>query len=540
MGADEVASRWDPGERGRWGTWPGERLVLAVGRTYTSAVRLLDALAVFRGDPRVDVLFAFDDGTAFFDGAEELVRAAGWRRVPWADAGDLACDLVLTASENVDLSRFRADVPVVVLPHGIGFHKIVPDTAGGTRVSGVVPDRYLRGRDVSLVTSHDAQAEALQDAHPDAADRCVTVGDAAFDRMRASLPLREYYRAALGVAEGRRLLVVTSTWAADSLLGRVPDLPARLLGALPADEYAVAVVTHPNIASRHGPAKVGQVLADASDAGLVRIPPRAGWQASLVASDLVVGDHGSVTLYGAALDRPVLLGPPGPTTAVPGTPPDELSRRAPRLDVRLPLLPQIEKALAGGPVSGIAADVFDHRGQAAEALRALLYSRLGLDPPEFPAAVRAFEDPVPEPVVRPRSFHVHTRPTAPGRIALWRFPIGVPQGPPPVPDAFHHRSVAEDERDRASFWNASVLVRRLPGDASWVRGRLADDARLLAATVTAEGGCMVGHRDGRLLHVAGTDDPTLAAAAVYTCVRAGAPLEGRFVLPTGEVTVTLR
>lgn len=538
VGAERVAGLWARGERGRWSTWGGERLVLAVGRTFTSTVRLLDALPVFRGDPRVDVLFAFDDTTAYYEGAGELVRAAGWRTVPWTDAGRLDHDLVLTASENVDLRQLDGGAPVVVLPHGIGFHKNVPDAEGGTRVSGVVPDRYLRGRDVSIVVAHDAQAEALRASHPEAARRCVTVGDPAHDLMAASLPLREYYRAALGVPEGRRLVVVSSTWAADSLLGRLPDLPARLLGALPVDEYAVAVVTHPNIASWHGPAKLRQVLADASDAGLVRIPSHAGWQAALVASDLVIGDHGSVTLYGAALDRPVLLGPSGPTAAVPGTPPDELSRRVPHLDARLPLLPQIEKALVSGPVADGATGVFGNRGGAAEALRALLYERLGLDPPERPVELRAYPDPVPEPVTRPRSFHVFTRFAAPGRIDLWRFPVGVPLGPS-VADAYRHRSVAEDERDLRQRWNASVLVRRLPADASWVSRRLAeDDALLLTATITSDGACLVGHRDGRLFRAHGTEDPTLAAATVYTCVRADVAPDGTFTLPTGPVTVT--
>ncbi|MFC7740294.1 hypothetical protein ACFQXA_03960 [Nocardiopsis composta] len=59
------------------------------------------------------------------------------------------------------------------------------------------------------------------------------------------------------------------------------------------------------------------------------IPPEQGWQAALVAADAVIGDHGSVTYYAAALGRPVLLAAFDEGEVLPGSHIDLLGRAAP-------------------------------------------------------------------------------------------------------------------------------------------------------------------------------------------------------------------
>ncbi len=87
---------------------------------------------------------------------------------------------------------------------------------------------------------------------------------------------RDRYRSRLGAVDGRRLVVVHSTWSEHSLLGRHPELPLRLVTSLPADEFAVAAVFHPNVWARHTPAGVLERLGSAVDAGLMIIPPQEG------------------------------------------------------------------------------------------------------------------------------------------------------------------------------------------------------------------------------------------------------------------------
>src|SRR3569833_757390 len=107
----------------RWNTTDHQRRVLAVARTFTSTVRLLEALFVYNGDDRIEVIFTVDASSRFSKEVTNLLRREGIRPIPWEDHKAVGADLVITASENVDMNGL--DVPKLVLPHGIGFNKTV-------------------------------------------------------------------------------------------------------------------------------------------------------------------------------------------------------------------------------------------------------------------------------------------------------------------------------------------------------------------------------------------------------------------------------
>ncbi|MEU7639963.1 CDP-glycerol glycerophosphotransferase family protein [Streptomyces sp. NPDC039016] len=406
----------------RWRTFPGARLVVAVARTVTSTVRVLDVLRpVLRDDPRVHLVFAFDPTSAFNDGVHALLRSVGARVLPWHQFARVSPDLIITATENADLTAAHHTCPVLVLPHGVGFHKVVPDSRSDRdRLAGVVPDALLHSGRAWLAISHPDQAAQLAAAHPATAGRTLLVGDPCHDALLDGRALRTTYRTALGIADGRRLIMLSSTWRDHSVLGRDPALPARLLAELPLDDYAVALVTHPNITSAHGSYVLRSHLDSAHDAGLLTIPPTAGWQATLLAADLLIGDHGSVTFYGAALGTPLLLGAFGDDEAVDGTPMAELGRIAPRLRPDAALRPQIERVLGLGRVPGddtlerlrkVGESAFAAPGRALELLRTAVYDLLRLPEPAdgSPPPRRAPEPPVPQDRPEPvTACYVHT------------------------------------------------------------------------------------------------------------------------------------
>jgi hypothetical protein len=506
-------------------------------------VRLLEAVRVFESDYRVRVVFAHDDSSAFSGGVPDLLRAEGISAVPLAQLSGSSFDLVLTASENVELRQVEA--PVVVVPHGIGFHRYVPDSdSPGTRLSGVVPVRRLRGTDTWMTVAHPAQRDQLLAEYPEAASRCVVTGDLAFDRMAASLPLRERYRRALGVGSGQRLVAVTSTWGDGSLIESWRGLPARLAGELPADEYKVALILHPNVWTWHGDYVVRMWLARARDAGLMVVPPAGSWQALLVAADLVIGDNGSVTLYGAALDRPVLLaGDHAKAAVAPGTPPDELAETADRLaDGRL-LEGQVEASVSGhrsGRFAPLASRMFARRGDAAEALRDFLYARLDLPVPETLPVISAAAMPEPDRIV-PRSFVVYSR-AEEDRVDLWRFPAAVPNAGARDAGAVRHLLVDEEEPDRRLPANASVVVRRtVTGHAearAWLDAVLGLYPCQVGAVAVAEG-CLAVVRDGPRVHLSVPPDCcALGASALYARIRAGQPPSGRIIVQAGTASFT--
>ncbi|MGW1838026.1 CDP-glycerol glycerophosphotransferase family protein [Streptomyces sp. NPDC002067] len=563
----------------RWRTFPTERTVVVIARTVTSTVRVLDVLGpVFRDESRVDLVFAFDPSSAFNDGVHDLIRSVGARVLPWHQYRDLAPDLVITATENADLAVEGHTAPVLVLPHGVGFHKVVPDSRSAQdRLAGVVPDALLRSGRAWLAVSHPDQAEQLAAAHPLTKGRTLLIGDPCHDTLVNGVDLRATYRDALGVTGNRRLIVLSSTWRDRSLLGQNPTLPARLLAELPMDDYAVALVTHPNIVSAHGVYQLRSLLASPLSAGLLRLPPTDGWQAALVAADLLIGDHGSVTFYGAALGKPLLLGAFSEEEAVPGTPMAELGRRVPRLEPGVPLRPQIERALVGahGPADGaslseLGAKALVAPGHALRRLRTAVYGLLGL--PERPAPLPRFApetpcpaDPLPDITAVHLTTEIRDTPAGP-RVNIRRTPAAVghfadtagPEattgtageadarddspsaGPLPFGDTFRHLSCSDLERDRELPENASVLVRDTAAASAADADRWSADVfsrypgSLLTSTAVAGAGCRVGLRDGRTVVSSLAEDrhgAMITAALVYALLRSGRPL--------GTVTFTL-
>ncbi|MFF1420510.1 hypothetical protein [Streptomyces sp. NPDC058280] len=526
----------------RWSTFHGEKTLVVAARTVTSTVRVLELLpALVRGDSRVTVVFAYDPTSAFNDGVLQLLRDAGCRIMSWSQLSGITPDLIVSASENVDVPD--GDCPVLVLPHGVGFQKLVPDSrTPSARLSGAVPDSLLGTGRAWLAISHPDQREQLLASHPKAAGRTLLVGDPVFDQLFNSLPRARSYKEALGVATDQRLVVISSTWGPTSLIGRDPGFPARLLAELPYDEYRVAAIIHPNVWSGHGSWQIRTTEAAALEAGLMLVPPVHAWRPALVAADVVIGDHGSVTLYGSALGKPVLLGSFG-DDAVPGTAVARLAHAAPHLDRRAHLRPQIDSALrehAPARYAEITARAFAEPGQALARLRAVVYELLKLTEPES-GPLRPTLAPAEPPVATVTSWMVETS-TAPEEercvVTVRRHAAAVSGDSREVPGTFLHLACDEEERDQHLTESASVLLRHRPAPLTvtalrWIQDTLDRfPGSFLAATALDGGGCLVGLRDGRIVEATVTgraNAPGLPAAVVYTCLRAELPLDDVFV-----------
>jgi len=141
-------------------------------------------------------------------------------------------------------------------------------------------------------------------------------------------------------------------------------------------------------------------LDDCRRGGVVLVPPEEGWRAGLIASDLVIGDHGSVTFYGAALGKPTLLAAWPEDAVDPVSPVGMFVAAADRLDPRLPLGEQVRAAIEHGRThEEITRFTTSVPGEAARLLRAEFYRLLDLPEPESAALTRVI--PLPELTLRP-------------------------------------------------------------------------------------------------------------------------------------------
>jgi hypothetical protein len=203
--------------------------------------------------------------------------------------------------------------------------------------------------------------------------------------MAASLPFRQAYRRALGVAEHGTLITVSSTWTLASTFGRLPRIYSRLLAEVGTahDRTQVAAVLHPNVWAVHGAWQVRAWLADAIRQGLLVVPPDDGWQAVMIASDHVIGDHGSTTSYAAAIGVPATLATFPADNIRAGSIAAGLSRAAARLDLDAPLLPQLAAARPRR-CAGLGRTISSRPGETARLLRVAMYDLLGLPEPSWP------------------------------------------------------------------------------------------------------------------------------------------------------------
>jgi hypothetical protein len=209
----------------------------------------------------------------------------------------------------------------------------------------------------------------------------VVVGDPCLDRLLASLPQRERYRQAFGIADGQRLVVVSSTWGRGGIFGGVPDLLPRLMEEAREAGCRIAALVHPGVWTQHGHRQVRAWLHECREAGLILAEPADDWRALLLAGDQFIGDHGSVTAYAAALGLPVLrLTPPDLAVPYRGSPQAVLDDALDRLDPDRPLLPQCAAAKAADAAAVIAA-LSSVPGEAHRLLRHSMYRLLDLDEP---------------------------------------------------------------------------------------------------------------------------------------------------------------
>ena len=489
--------------------------MLAVGRSGAALTRFQDVLQIFANDPRVRVRYTAPPGSAHADGTARFLGNLGAKTIRWSAATREAHHLAVATSANAALHRLRA--PVLLLPHGAHRHKL---DAG--QPYGLSPAQLIhRGRLVpaAIGLSHTDQYEILSRSCPPALERAVLVGDPCYDRLVAATHLAPRLRRRFNLGAGRELVVISSTWGPGSLFATAPQLPEQLLAQLPADQYALALVLHPNIWSEYGRDQIlGRWFERAVRAGLMVVPWEQGWQAALLSADYVVGDHGSVTYYAAALGKPVLLAAFEADGLVPDTALTRLAQRAPRLDARGPIPAQLaaagRDAAAGAPTE----PAFSVPGRSLLVLRDLAYDLIGLTPPATVPDPPAVPEPAPYSHT-PSAYRVHLEPAiGPGArgVRVQRFSVLAP-GDDPHARLPRHIAADLEHPHLRHLRQAAVLYTRgpqaAPVDPEAVWGEY-PGARVLAH-IDAEA-CTVQLAEGpRASAVVQGVDPALVASLVY-------------------------
>jgi hypothetical protein len=391
------------GPRATWGaTFLNQRKVLVVAHSVAAASRLADVWPLVEADRRIQLVFSRPPGALVAHGTDEFLAGLGGVVVPWAVAAQARFDLAIAASHG---GLEHVNAPVVTMSHGVGFSKYFVRYEGrGPQVPLEVAglgraELVYRGRVIpsAVLVPTRRNLDRLSREVPEAAAVATVVGDPCFDRLAMSVPRRAAYRDALDV-HGRKLVAVSSTWGEGSLLRRWPDLLPQLAEELPRDEYLLVAIVHPNTSGWHGRRQLFSWYGDAISRGLIFVPPEEGWRAVLAAADALIGDHGSVSAYAAAIGIPVLLAAFPDEDVDRESPLRDLARIAPShrpgQSVRS-LLPVARAAWTPEGASAIRARITDVPGESARIIRRVMYRLMDLPEPDTDPAVC----PVPVPAV---------------------------------------------------------------------------------------------------------------------------------------------
>ncbi|HET8657709.1 MAG TPA: hypothetical protein VFM55_01770 [Micromonosporaceae bacterium] len=357
-----------------------------MAHTIVTCHRLFDVVDLIETDPRVQVVFTVAP-SPFNHSVPQYLERRGAHVVPWSQAIREPFDLAVAAA-YYGLDHLHA--PLVMMAHGAGHGRLVRPTL--TR-GPILEERPVYGLDAqrltndgavlatALLLSHHGEREVLHRQCPAALEVAVLAGDPCFDRLVASLPWRPQYRQALGVSDDQELVVVSSTWGPDGLFGNSPTLLPWIMDELVDEPFRAAALLHPAVWAAHGIRQVRAWTRDCREAGLLLLDPAQDWRALLVAADHLIGDHGSVTAYGAGIGRPVLhLAPTRSKVMAAGSAQQLVATTAARLEQRQPLIPQLRTA---PPIDrdAVVAALTSRPGHAHQLIRRTMYRLLGLDEP---------------------------------------------------------------------------------------------------------------------------------------------------------------
>jgi hypothetical protein len=143
-------------------------------------------------------------------------------------------------------------------------------------------------------------------------------------------------------------------------------------------------------------------LADCLRRGLSLVPPEADWRAVLAAADFVIGDHGSLSTYGAVTGVPVLLGGFPGSDVNPESAQALLGAAAPRITSRGSLRRQLLRAaedFTPGRYRAVVERITSEPGRFDRNMQRLIYRLLRLRRP----ATVPYPRPVPAPFLISRA-----------------------------------------------------------------------------------------------------------------------------------------
>lgn len=291
---------------------------------------------------------------------------------------------LMAFADHDQMDRFPVCVPKVFIGHGIYGSKLIDG------VPYLHDPHWIEHRGRVFYTrmfeSSDYAVECAIRHNPDLRGIAVAVGNLDADRVFALVSEREQIRAGMGYGSEDLVILLQSTYGETSLMESIGrELIAACAAGAAEHGWKFILQTHPHhwtgpYAEEH---PYGNVLLEREgERGITVLHHDEDWAPHMIASDMVITDHTSLSMTYALFGKPMLFVEVPGTTLIEGNPGERLARILPKLSDPDNLVADIERAMRDFPreqVADIAKDILSYLGEAAQRVRTEAYQLLRVE-----------------------------------------------------------------------------------------------------------------------------------------------------------------
>ena len=346
------------------------RRVLLVVSNEMTASYLGGVKALFKG--REDLVFFVTSAPGRVAEARTLAPTLEAPFVPVWSAAMQWWDLILFSAHHAP-HRFHPAVPKLFIHHSYDSGKKA-NGADHRYGAPFVLDEQGESLYSAYLEMSEATRERVEAELPALAGRIRVVGDLMADRMFDATTRRDEVRAELGFSPEDRVVIMMSTWGAESMMEAMGETLIEAAEGL-VGTYRFVLSTHPNhwtgpYSEKH---PWGDRLLATRANGFDVITPDDDWTRFAIASDAAISDHTSLAVTYALLGRPLFFVPVDEAVMTLGTLGRQLYDALPRIDGAHQLENTLKTAWSDYPKANletISRRIDSYPGEAATRIRA--------------------------------------------------------------------------------------------------------------------------------------------------------------------------
>lgn len=361
---------------------PSKRDVLLLCQNGLMAEYLEPVWKAVRNDDRVRFHVTFPDDEKTHHELSRIRAKLGVQEVPLRWAYVKPWDLIITADHGHAELATRTRCPVIYTGHGIT-GKVLAGEGGdysyGPRTRG--PDGTPRY--TCMLEASESNRRRIVVEHPEYADVIRVVGSLKDDEVLDQLQNRRAFREQLGFRDEDTVVFVIGSWGPQSLFHTIGDGLIDAARAL--SDYRFILCTHPHeYRPRPAGKRVwGEYLRALREEGFSVREPDQSWVPYLVASDVLITDHTSLSIYGVLAGKPMIWSPVPDEVIQEGSALWKLRAICHILEDPRRLGEELAHALTEFPhdrLGELASEINSRPGRSRQLVRELIFGLLDLEP----------------------------------------------------------------------------------------------------------------------------------------------------------------